>query len=198
MSRAGRRLLLAAAGGLSALLGQGSARAGGLVAERAFPPAGACYGRRYDAAHLARHPGQVVTGLHLGGSSRDLIRLRAEAGRVDPELTLRLRIDFADGTSSEGEVGCLEERGRIRRCGRNASCAGDFALEALPGGRLAVVNDDAASRMPTTANARAGFSPDAGCPPGGRAGRFVPPDAQNRVFHLERLPLAACAPGPSR
>ncbi|SFU50558.1 hypothetical protein SAMN02799631_00997 [Methylobacterium sp. 174MFSha1.1] len=198
VSRVGR-LALAAAGCLAALLAPMGARAGEVVAERAFPPAGACYGRHYDAAHLARHPGQVVTGLRLAGSSRDLVRMRAAAGRIDPELTLTLRIDFSDGTSSEGEIGCLEERGRIRRCGRAASCAGDFGLQALPDGRLAIVNDDAASREPGAVAAGAGFSLDAGCPPGGRAGRFVPPDAQNRLFRLDRLPVATCAAaGPRR
>ncbi|KMO41301.1 hypothetical protein VQ02_06025 [Methylobacterium variabile] len=177
----------------------GGARAAGLVAERAFPPAGACYARRYDAAHLARHPGQVVTGLHLWGSSRDLIGLRAASGQVDPELTLTLRVDFSDGASAQGKVGCAEVKGRIRRCGREASCSGGFAVEALPDGRLEIVNDDAASREPGSVAARPGFSPDAACPPAGRAGRFVPPDAQNRVFRLERLPLAACTePGPGR
>jgi hypothetical protein len=50
-----------------ALLPAGSARAEGVgfAAERAFPVAGACYGRRYDADHLARHPGQVVRAIHL-------------------------------------------------------------------------------------------------------------------------------------
>lgn len=46
-----------------AVLPLGGARAEGIgfAAERAFPAAGACYGRRYDADHLARHPGQVVS-----------------------------------------------------------------------------------------------------------------------------------------
>ncbi len=44
-----------------------AAAAQGLAAERAFPPAGACYGRVYDAAHLARDTGLFVVGLFLFG-----------------------------------------------------------------------------------------------------------------------------------
>lgn len=186
---------LAALALLSVLAGGDRAEGSGFVAERAFPAAGACYGRRYDADHLARHPGQVVTAIHLSGSSRGLIAMRPQAGRVDPELDLRLRIDFADGGRAEGEIGCAEADGRIRRCGRGASCAGDFAVDLLPDGRLRIVNDDAASRVAQPVVAEPGFSPDAACR---TKGRFVPPDAQNRVFLLARLPLSACGPQRTR
>lgn len=176
-----------------ALLPLGSARAEGIgfAAERAFPAAGACYGRRYDADHLARHPGQVVSSIHLSGSSRSLIERRPQADRIDPELDLTLRVVFADGGRAEGEIGCAETGGRIRRCGRGASCAGSFAVDLLPDGRLRLVNDDADSRLAQPVVGAPGFSPDATCR---ASGRFVPPDAQNRVFLLTRLPLSACGP----
>lgn len=163
-----------------------------LVAERGFPVEGACYGRVYDAAHLGRHAGQVVAGMHLWGSSRSLVADRRFAGRIEPELALTMRITPRDGRPLQGEVGCTEERGRIARCGRLASCGGDFAVDVLPDGRLRVVNDDAGSRDPTSVRARPGFSVDGGCPTAGRAGTFVPPDAENRTFLLARLPMASC------
>ncbi|BAU89439.1 hypothetical protein MPPM_0834 [Methylorubrum populi] len=180
-----------------ALLPTGGANAegSGFAAERAFPVAGACYGRRYDADHIARHPGQVVSAIHLSGSSRGLIRLRPQADRIDPELDLTLRIAFTDGGRAEGEIGCVETGGRIRRCGRGASCAGSFAVDLLPDGRLRIVNDDAESRLDRPVVGAPGFSPDATCR---GSGRFVPPDAQNRVFLLTRLPLSACGPQPTR
>ncbi|MEH3143805.1 MAG: hypothetical protein PGN34_00230 [Methylobacterium frigidaeris] len=175
-----------------------AAAAQGFAAERVFPLAGACYGRSYDAAHLARHPGQVVTRIALWGSSRSLIETRRYADRIDPELALTIRVTFTDGRIAEGEIGCFEEAGRIRRCGRNASCSGDVAVEALPDGRLRIVNDGAATRA-DNAPGRQGFSPDASCPSVSRAGRFVPPDAENRTFLLAPLPLADCAePAPRR
>ena len=168
------------------------ARAGDLVAERAFPVTGACYGRTYDRAHLDRHPGQVVAGITLSGSARTLIADRRLRDRIVPELALTLRVVFADGGVAQGEVGCVEEAGRVARCGRTASCGGDVAVEALPDGRLRLVNDDASGRAAGGVSARPGFSPEGGCPPGTQAGRFVPPDAENRIFVLARLPAAAC------
>ncbi|CAO4138480.1 hypothetical protein LPLAFNJD_LOCUS203 [Methylorubrum aminovorans] len=185
------RLPLALLAFLPLCLGCARAQGIGFAAERAFPVAGACYGRRYDADHLARHPGQVVSAIHLSGSSRGLIGLRPEAGRIDPELGLTLRIAFTDGGRAEGEIGCAEAGGRIRRCGRGASCAGSFAVDLLPDGRLRIVNDDADSRIAEPVVGEPGFSPDAVCR---GKGRFVPPDAQNRVFLLTRLPLSACDP----
>lgn len=175
-----------------ALAGQ-RAHAGGLVAERAFPVAGACYGRTYDRAHLRRHPGQVVAGITLSGSARSLIADRRLRDRIVPELALTLRVVFADGGVAQGEVGCAEEAGCVARCGRTASCGGDVAVEALPAGRLRLVNDDASGRVAGGAAARPGFSPEGGCPPAAQPGRFVPPDAENRVFVLAPLPAAACA-----
>lgn len=169
------------------------ASAQGFVAERAFPVAGACYLRRYEAAHLARHPGQVVTGIRIWGDARSLVALRREAHRIDPELALTIGIDFADGGRAQGAVGCPEAGGRIRRCGRNADCAGDVAVDLLPDGRLRIVNDGATAREPGDAP---GFSLDAVCravADPARPGRFVPPDTQNRIFLLDRQPLAACA-----
>lgn len=193
MRRATRSAAAAALAGAAALLAPATGvRAEGFAAERAFPVSGACYGRRYEAAHLARHPGQVVTGIRIWGDARSLIALRRAAGPVDPELDLTIRVDFADGGRAEGAVGCPEAGGRIRRCGRNADCAGDVAVDLLPDGRLRIVNDGAAPRAP---GEPPGFSPDARCRPvadPARPGRFVPPDAQNRVFLLDRQPLAAC------
>ena len=169
------------------------AHAEGFVAERAFPVAGACYGRTYDRAHLGRHLGQVVAGITLSGSARSLIADRRLRDRITPELTLTLRVVFADGTVAQGEVGCVEAAGRIARCGRTASCGGDVAVEALSAGRLRLVNDDASGRAGGGISAQPGFSAEGGCPPAAQAGRFVPPDAQNRVFVLAPLPAAACA-----
>ena len=193
MGLARRLLALLAFLPLCLLVSLGGARAQGIgfAAERAFPVAGACYGRSYDADHLARHPGQVVSAIHLSGSSRGLIGLRPEAGRIDPELGLTLRIAFTDGGRAEGAVGCVEFGGRFRRCGRGASCAGSFAVDRLPDGRLRIVNDDADSRISQPVVGEPGFSPDAVCR---GKGRFVPPDAQNRIFLLTRLPLSACGP----
>ena len=190
--RSAAGILAAVLAGAIGLIAPG-AHAQGFVAERTFPVAGACYLRRYEAAHLARHPGQVVTGLRIWGDARSLVALRREAPRIDPELALTIRIDFADGGRAQGAVGCSEAGGRIRRCGRNADCAGDVAVDLLPDGRLRIVNDGTAPREPGDAP---GFSPDAVCRAVAdpvRPGRFVPPDAQNRVFLLERQPLAACA-----
>lgn len=114
------------------------------------------------------------------------------APRIDPELSLTVRIDFADGGRARGIVGRPEAGGRIRRCGRNADCAGDLAVDRLADGRLRIVNDAAALCQP---GAPPGFSLDAVCKAvadPARPGRFVPPDAQNRVFLLDRHPLAAC------
>ena len=170
-----------------------AAHADGFVAERVFPLGGACYGRVYDQAHLDRHRGQVVAAMFLSGSSRTLVADRRLADRIEPELALTLRVEFADGDIAQGGIGCTEENGRIARCGNSASCGGDFAVEALSDGTLRVRNDDAnGPGTPTSAAAGHGFSPDGGCPPAVAAGRFIPPDAENRTFVLRRLPMADC------
>lgn len=170
-----------------------AAHADGFVAERVFPLGGACYGRVYDQAHLNRHPGQVVAAMFLSGSSRSLVADRSLADRIEPELALDMRVVFADGGVAQGGIGCTEENGRIARCGILASCGGDFAVEAMPDGALRLHNDDAnGPGTPTSAAAGHGFSPDGGCPPAAAAGRFVPPDAENRTFVLRRLPMTDC------
>lgn len=178
---------------VASVLGAAGAAAQGLVAERAFPVEGACYGRAYDAAHLSRQPGQVVATIAVWGSSRSLIAARRHARRVDPELALTLRVVFTDGRVAQGEIGCVEENGRVTRCGRLASCGGDFAVGGLPDGRLRLVNDDASPLDPDDARRPRGFSPDGECRRDVRLGSFVPPDAENRVFLLARWPAAACA-----
>lgn len=187
-----RRHLYAAACACLALAGA-RAQAEGIVAERVFPVTGACYGRTYDRAHLSHHPGQVVAGITLSGSSRTLIADRRLRDRIVPELALTLRVVFTDGAVAQGDVGCAEEGGRVARCGRTASCGGDVAVEALPDGRLRLVNDDASGRAAGGIAARPGFSLEGGCPPAGQEGRFVPPDGENRVFVLAPLPAVACA-----
>ena len=137
-----------------------------------------------------------MTAIRIWGEARGLIALRPEAGRIDPELDLTIRVDFTDGGHAQGTVGCPEAGGRIRRCGRNASCSGDLAVDLRPDGRLRIVNDGTAPRVH---GAPAGFSPDAACRPvadPARPGRFVPADAPNRVFLLSRQPLAACGAEP--
>jgi len=59
------------------------------------------------------------------------------------------------------------------------------------GGAERIVNDDADSRVAQPVVAEPGFNPDAACR---TKGRFVPPDAQHRVFLLARMPFSAFGP----
>ncbi len=185
-----------------------TAAAQGLVAERAFPPAGACYGRVYDAAHLARHPGQIIAGLFLSGSSRGLVAARRDAGRIDPELTLTLRVDLADGRSATGEIGCPEEGAAFAAAGearaaratsRSRSCrtegCGSSTTTRPHGCRMPSLPGRASARTPPVLPRRVPAGPECSCR---RTPRTAPssspacrrPPAPGRRAERPRPPLA--------
>jgi hypothetical protein len=118
------------------------------------PPLGGCYIRSYDAAHLAKHKGQIITRVQL------LVK-RADLGKGSPEIESDLRFWVAghktsftsygvcvaragslncNGSLSAAEVEpCKSRHDGVRNCREDSSDAGSFSVSAKSGGVLVAV-----------------------------------------------------------
>lgn len=152
----------------------------------AFFPAGKdfCFGRTYDAAHLARNPKQTVKAIFIGG--RNAQRTAMEAGpRGDAKADgqgrayVSLAVSFRDGSRVWSGV-CLEET------------PGTIGCKILPHQNRDSVEQGLTLRQAGTgliveatgdwAHFRTAVDDDS-------AGMVAPDD---RLFRLARLPISSC------
>jgi hypothetical protein len=178
-----------------------------LLAE--FPPdAEVCYGRRYDAAHLARHPRQKVTAIYLFRSltadpqdeERPKSRGEMATENIEWEKTTRAEGETVSGflhgrTSLEVAVKFRDRRTVFRHSvecrkppGQGFSCGVDCdggAFGAALEGRTLVIRQSAHS---------GGLRVQSGCSSGDESAPDVRinPDDDGLVFRLEPLAISAC------
>jgi hypothetical protein len=150
----------------------------------------ACFGRVYDAKHLAAHPKQRVTSFHLArGFSSDL---NAEEEPLPPEqlldadgeyshvlVTAYVRFRDRPGVFSNG-LNCLRGNDGSVRCGVDCD-GGSFKLKAA--GRDSVLLENE------------GFVVVGGCGASEderEQEEFVRPGADDRVFRLDKKPVSVC------
>jgi hypothetical protein len=96
------------------------------ASEKAPDPWLGCWSRTYDAAHLAKHPGQKVTALTLS------IEKREPAGDKDPgkylaTITAKMRGTGDSYTNLDG-ARCSEANGKLS-CVTDGLYVGQFSLE---------------------------------------------------------------------
>ena len=145
------------------------------------PPAGACFVRDYDAAHLAANPGQGVAGLRIAfHAPRDA---SGDAGTA--VLSVRMAnqgqavADGAGGLTLHQVAGC-------RPFGASATCfvecdGGEMAVQAAADGGLRL----------TTSHFAIGAS--LGCGEGEVISNLSEGAGAPTVYRLSAAPAAACA-----
>lgn len=188
-------------GVLFAFLALGVARAevGGLLT--ATFPAGeeVCFGRAYDAAHLARHPRQRLSAFHLFKAlTPDPQREEAEHPRAvqvakdrngekvgiwsEGARWLSVRVRFRDEAKVyRQEVECTGADGARFYCGRDCDGGGFGATRTGTSLLLAQDKDAQGLRLQTSCDAD-----EEG------ADIRIDPKEDATAFRLERLPMAAC------
>jgi hypothetical protein len=150
----------------------------------------ACFGRTYDSAHLARHPKQRVTSLHLlrdfspdpnterePASREEMLKQDGDNGYVNVMAYVRLR--DRKGLFWNGLTCRRDEKGLVR-CGVECD-GGGFRLRPAGDG-LTLDND--------------GFVAMGGCGASedeDERTEFVNPGADDKNFRLDRRPIAECA-----
>lgn len=145
------------------------------------PPAGACFARNYDAAHLAANPGQGVAGLRIAfHAPRDG---SGDAGTA--VLSVRMAnqgqalADGAGGLTLRQVAGC-------RADGASAAC-----LVECDGGEIAVqVAADGGLRL-TTSHFAVGAT--LGCGEGEVISNLAEGAAAPTVYRLAAAPASHCA-----
>jgi hypothetical protein len=192
-----RRLRLAAP--LVAMLAApaGSASAAGPLA--AFFPegAGACWGRSYDAAHLAKHPRQKVRAIHLadpwdrrphleipdGLDYHDPGGDRLAEGRMTAELVVE-RVDVPgiwetkiDCSVADGKLRCIRDEDDPRAEKQ------PLEMVARDGALIATLNPPGLDFVHAPDLARIDRPPSE---------MRLDPGADDRSFRLERLPPEVC------
>jgi hypothetical protein len=149
----------------------------------------ACFGRVYDAAHLASHPRQQVTSFHLAHefaadpnsefppAAMDEIR-KADGDNGHVSVTAYVRFRDRPGVYSNGLSCYRTEEGRTL-CGVDCD-GGSFSLKTS-GASLLLENE--------------GFVVVGGCGANEEESEervSVSPGADDRVFRLDPKPVAAC------
>ena len=111
------------------LLGCQTTGAGAEETEDATDPWAGCWARKYDAAHLAKHPGQLVTAMTVA------IDPRTPAGETDPgayaarvAATLRGKAESYT-TLDPARCGPVGASGETLRCFLDGFFLGQFSLE---------------------------------------------------------------------
>jgi hypothetical protein len=149
----------------------------------------ACFGRVYDAAHLASHPKQRVTSFHLAreftpdplteDNSWTVENLR-DADGEDGRIMVTAYVRFRDkpGVFSNG-LSCLRNDKGLVRCGIDCD-GGSFNLKA--GGTSILLENE-------------GFVVVGGCGASEEDQdnlEIVKPGADDKLFRLDPKPVAAC------
>jgi hypothetical protein len=149
---------------------------GGPVGDKAT----ACFARRYDAAHLARHPEQKVARMRLLITSE---KAPEDAGR---DTTFNLGLNYRARQTlylSMGSCGHArsEDGGGEARFGCGVDCdGGGFAVALAKDGQSVTVTIDYRLRIWRKGKADDSTTPD------------LEPDADDKSFRLERVELKQC------
>lgn len=116
-----------------------------------FPPdRTVCYARDYDAAHLARHPGQRVTAMRVvrratprtrRNEAEELASAKHLTGVAFARIAIRLRETKSRLWS--GYFSCTASRDGRMRCSSGECDGGAMMIQAAPGGGLRVYLDPA-------------------------------------------------------
>jgi hypothetical protein len=192
---------------VSLSVAQAEEKAKPLIAE--FPPdAEVCYGRLYDAAHLARHPRQKVTAIYLFRSltadaedeQRPKSRGEIAAENIEWEKTTRAEGETMPGfvpgrTSLEVAVKFRDRRIMFQQSvecrklpGHGFSCGVD-----CDGGGFGAVLEGRALVMRQSPRS-GGLRVQSGCSSGDESAPEVriDPDDDGLVFRLDPLAITAC------
>jgi hypothetical protein len=149
----------------------------------------ACFGRSYDAAHLARHPRQRVASFHV---FRDFTPDPTQ--ETEPETAAQMRQD--DGTEGRVNVSAYvrfrDKPGvfwNLLSCSRQGKDGAFCAIDCDGGSfNLKAAGDDLLLE-------NKGFVVVGGCDASedeSAQPEFVKPGADDRTFRLQRQPVAAC------
>lgn len=149
----------------------------------------ACFGRVYDAAHLASHPKQRVTAFHLSREftadpftedpswdPKELRNFDGDDGRI--LVTAYVRFRDRQGVFSNG-LSCVRNDNGTVRCGIDCD-GGSFNLKA--GGPSILLENE-------------GFTVVGGCGASEEDQdnlEIVKPGADDKLFRLDPRPVAAC------
>lgn len=142
-----------------------------------IPPAGTCFARDYDAAHLAAHPAQGVAGLR--------IRFHPAPEGTDMAGLAVLSVRMADqGQARADGAGGMTLR-QVANC-RDGACfvecdGGTLTLTALPDGALDLTTDHFA------------IGATQGCGEGEVISNLAEGVGASTVYRLAAAPAAACA-----
>lgn len=151
----------------------------------------ACYGRVYDQAHLAKHPKQLVTSLHLfrdldpdqntesePQTREEFTRYESEGSYVNVSAYVRFR--NRKGIYWNALTCHKTPDGKLTRCGIDCD-GGSFTLK--PQQKNLILTNE-------------GFVLVGGCGASEEEGEnpvFFHPGEDDKTFRLEPLPLAQCA-----
>ncbi|MFZ1680222.1 MAG: hypothetical protein WAT70_04320, partial [Rhizobiaceae bacterium] len=145
----------------------------------AEPNVPACYGRAYDARHLAQHPAQQVTGIAMRFVQR-------ESG-ADPDIPgvghlFQLQVKRRGDARFLKALGpCMAEDGRVF-CGVECDGGGLYAKKRDDGALILSFDESWGIRMTTT------------CDEDEADAAELLPGADDKVFRLDPLPASQCPP----
>jgi hypothetical protein len=154
---------------------------GGLV--KIVPPESGketCYARRYDEAHLARHPQQRITRMAF------LLRVSSYSteGRTQPAARLEERVYYQFGLA-------VQRRGKKRTLRTSGNCAGSDKISCAvdcDGGSVEIAKSGE-SLLVTLDNER-GIQMFSDCD--GAKGVWVKAGTDDKVFRVDPAPAEAC------
>lgn len=179
-----------------------AAPAGTASAENAFAPffpvgENACWGRSYDAAHLAKHPRQKVRAIHFSDpwGKRPHLEIPDELDFLDPggdrlakgQTTAELVVERVDMPGVwERKVDCSVTAGKLRCFGDEddpRAEAQPFEVVARDGALFATLNPPGLEFAHAPDRARIDRPPSE---------MRLEPGVDDRSFRLERLPAGVC------
>lgn len=161
-------------------------------AQQAQPPAAAldrlfprgepvCYARRYDTAHLRRHPRQSVTSARL---MRGYQQIRGDAARPDGEAVyVELIVTYRDSGARRflGGATCRSGEDGTIICASDSCDGGSFPLRP----------DGADAILVGLKRGRSHFTVSGGCGDGGPS-RSLTRGSEDDLFRLVKAPMQAC------
>jgi hypothetical protein len=145
-------------------VGMGPVLAASVVGAAEGPPLAGCYVRVYDAAHLARHKGQLVTQVTLSVGPASPVLAEASAGDAKPIIAdgvLKVRVrgkrqsfDSSGACHAEGSGllcrgslsaaeadTCKSKQDGVRPCRIDPADSGSFKVEGQPDGVLVSIRE---------------------------------------------------------
>jgi hypothetical protein len=154
-----------------------------------------CFGRDYDAAHLASHPQQKVASIRVGRLTPDQERTDKDLQETwpsDVKLTVALKLKASAGGRTTNYT--CNPREATWDCSvispsddKRTTCDGNIVqLSRGPGNDVLLLNNQ--DGLPIEAACRPTATPE-GTDTGGRRTR-----SDDRSFRLSRMPVEACRP----